>query len=127
MRLPRIRFTVRQAMATVAGIAILLAGAVTTVRIIRLREAAYWFQKAARYHKQQERLIIVRAQDIRTGQDVGPEELARINRDWKTYHAALRRKYDYATDHPQISVPSDSPHPIFQVQTHLTVFVENEN
>jgi hypothetical protein len=99
----------------------------TTVRIIRLREAAYRFRQTARYHEQQERLIIFRAQDIRTGQDVGPDELTRINRVWKGHHALLRRKYDHATGHPQISVPPDPPHPILQLQTHLTLFVEVED
>jgi hypothetical protein len=113
-------------MAAVAVIAILLAGAVTTIKVLRLREAAYRFRQAARYHRQQERLIIIRAQDIRTGQDVGPMELTRINRVWKGHHAALRRKYECATAHPQISLPSDPPHPILQVQPHLTLFVEDE-
>jgi hypothetical protein len=45
-------------MAEVAVIAILLAGAVTTIKTPRMRKAADRFRQAARYHKEQERLII---------------------------------------------------------------------
>src|SRR5947207_739979 len=93
MRLPRVRFTVRRLMAAVAVVAILLAASLSIVRVIRLRRAAEMFLYPASYHKQHEAAYIIRARDKRTGQAVSQDEVNLLNREWRAYHAAHRRKY----------------------------------
>lgn len=127
MRIPRVRFTVGNSMIAVAVIALLIAGTMTTVRIVRERRLAFWFGQAAIYHRQHEQVRIIRARNRQTGQSVGPEQLGRMNRAWRLHHAALRRKYEHAKAHPSIPIPLDPPHPVFDGQRHLSIDIRYAN
>ena len=63
-----------------------------------------------RYHAQHERAVVIA---VRQGSiTAGPDELARLNREWSDFHAAMKRKYEYALAHPGVAIPLDPPHPI---------------
>lgn len=46
------------------------------------------------------------------GKLIGRDELLRLNRQWREHHELLRRKYEYAADHPWFPVPADPPDPV---------------
>ncbi len=111
MRWPRVRFTVRGMMVMVAVVAVSLG---TCRAVERLRVRAFEYQIAEGVHAWAERLH-AHAQKYE-GACLGwasPPFRAnpKIDSRLATYHAALRRKYEYAASHPWFPVEPDPPPP----------------
>ena len=114
MRLPR--FTTRRLMVLVAVVGIVLG---VTVRLHRLRagheaHAAKFAEREALYRSMLAGFDrwVVKCRGLKTEDD---SETLRLRREsivtGREYYAALRRKYDRATQYPWLTVPPDPPAP----------------
>ena len=121
MRLPRVQFTMRGSMVAIAIIAVLFVVTQTGVKYVRWRRMLPAYDQRARFHKQHERVTIIRARDTRTGRVLHTDELVGLNQEYAAYHGALRRKFEYARTHPWASLPDDPPDPIQDRRPELSI------
>jgi hypothetical protein len=68
------------------------------------------YHRQALYHAMMERSSLTAV--IQGPSEVGPHELARLNRIRSAHHAALRQKYEQATARPWEHLPADPPDPV---------------
>jgi len=82
MKLPRVRFTIRRMM-------IAIAVGTTIIRGVTLWQKAVVYRWKIGWHAYREEHSFVAAV-IEGTHSAGPDELARLNRAWTAYHAALK-------------------------------------
>jgi hypothetical protein len=115
VRLPRVRFTVRQLMVAVAAIAVLLTAGIVGQRWMDFsRRARSHADQAWGYSLEAGNSYQLAYDDIRSGNGGSARQSAEEGATWRglaLYHDTLRRKYERAMWRPWALVAPDPPAP----------------
>jgi hypothetical protein len=113
MKLPRVRFTVRQVLVAVAALALLMAAGIEAVRQMRIARA---YRQMAVYHASWRDFCLAEAEEYRAAVAARP-----ASRDWSRseahqralaqYHDSQASKYRLAARSPWLPVEPDPPEP----------------